>query len=190
MNDILYKYRSLENFKYFIDIILYNRLYASPYKELNDPMEGMYLYRDGELDEDIRNMIYNNKENLRICSLTKSKKDLLMWAHYANGHKGVAIGVRLAEEYNDSIKEIINKGIRTIKNADFNNSTAKEIFCHKSSAWKYEEEVRVFTNKTEYVNVDIVEVITGFRIDEKEERIVKELIRKINPEIRIIKQEI
>lgn len=38
-----YKFRSLQNLKRFIDIILNERLYASRYNELNDPMEGVYL---------------------------------------------------------------------------------------------------------------------------------------------------
>ncbi len=48
MNELLYKYRSLDNFKNFVDIILKNRLYAARYKDLNDPMEGQYYYRHGE----------------------------------------------------------------------------------------------------------------------------------------------
>ena len=38
----LYKYRSLENFEFFLDILLNKRLYASSYKDLNDAMEGVY----------------------------------------------------------------------------------------------------------------------------------------------------
>mgnify|MGYP001801434879 FL=1 len=49
-NQLLYKYRSLENFKNFVDIILKNRLYAATYKDLNDPMEGKYYYKEGRLD--------------------------------------------------------------------------------------------------------------------------------------------
>ena len=39
-----YKYRSLSNLKRFIDILINNRLYAAKYIELNDPMEGFFLY--------------------------------------------------------------------------------------------------------------------------------------------------
>jgi len=45
---MLYKYGSLNNFKYFVDIILNNRPYASPYFDLNDPMEGYYSYPNGK----------------------------------------------------------------------------------------------------------------------------------------------
>lgn len=44
---LLYKYRSIENFQFFVDIILNKRLYAARYLDLNDPMEGHYIYADG-----------------------------------------------------------------------------------------------------------------------------------------------
>lgn len=40
----LYKYRSLKDMKRFIDILMNRRLYASKYLDLNDPMEGFFLY--------------------------------------------------------------------------------------------------------------------------------------------------
>ena len=43
-NETLYKYRSLTNLKRLIEIVLESKLYASRYKELNDPMEGYYTY--------------------------------------------------------------------------------------------------------------------------------------------------
>ena len=47
MTNVLYKYRSLEDFKKLVDILINKRLYASHYKDLNDPMEGQYYYNDG-----------------------------------------------------------------------------------------------------------------------------------------------
>ena len=45
MTEISYKYRSVDNFRNFVDIILNNRLYAASYQDLNDPMEGHYYYQ-------------------------------------------------------------------------------------------------------------------------------------------------
>ena len=39
---LLYKYRSLENFEYVLDIILNERLHCAPYDDLNDPFEGIF----------------------------------------------------------------------------------------------------------------------------------------------------
>ena len=84
MTNILYKYRSLDNFKNFIDIILKNRLYAAKYKDLNDPMEGQYYYRTGELDRNIRDRLAEEKGELRLCSLSRVNNNELMWSHYTN----------------------------------------------------------------------------------------------------------
>ncbi len=40
---MFYKYRGIKEFRYFVDIILNKRLFAAPYFDLNDPMEGHYL---------------------------------------------------------------------------------------------------------------------------------------------------
>ena len=81
---MLYKYRGIKELRYFTDIVLNKRLYASPYFDLNDPMEGHYLYNQGELDSDVKNIIKSQKEKLRICSLSNINNNDLMWAHYTN----------------------------------------------------------------------------------------------------------
>ena len=54
---MLYKYRGIKGFRNFVDIIMRNCLYAAPYSKLNDPMEGHYTIRSGELDSDIVTLI-------------------------------------------------------------------------------------------------------------------------------------
>jgi hypothetical protein len=41
MSDLLYKYRSIANLRFFKDIVINRRLYAAPFRTLNDPMEGL-----------------------------------------------------------------------------------------------------------------------------------------------------
>ena len=36
-----YKYRSLSNLRYFLDILINKRLYMASYSELNDPIKGI-----------------------------------------------------------------------------------------------------------------------------------------------------
>lgn len=42
-----YKYRSLSNIRYFLDILIFKRLYLASYSELNDPMEGAFRIQNG-----------------------------------------------------------------------------------------------------------------------------------------------
>lgn len=186
MNQMLYKYRSLDNFKYFVDIVLKNRLFAAKYKDLNDPMEGQYYYSKGELDQSIRNKLLRTKGDLRICSLSRIKDNQLMWSHYTNGHRGVAIGVRVTD-LNSQIRSVIYDGLALIRNQDFNEQTAINILSHKLEVWNYEEEVRVFVIGRQYVNIEIEEIITGVKMSNSDFSFVRQLISKINPGINIIK---
>ena len=57
----LYKYRTLHDFKRFLEIIIYNKLYACPFTEFTDKKEGHYYYSEGVLKENIRNKIFEEK---------------------------------------------------------------------------------------------------------------------------------
>ncbi len=188
MNEILYKYRSLDNFKNFVDIILKNRLYAAKYKDLNDPMEGQYYYQTGELNRDIRNKLLEEKGELRLCSLSKVNDNQLMWSHYTNGHRGVAVGLRITDT-ESTIRHIQYNGLASIRSQDFNEQTAIEILSHKLEVWNYEEEVRVFVIGKHFVDIEIIEVITGLSMSNADFGFVSDLVKKINPEIRIVKAE-
>lgn len=188
MNEILYKYRSLENFKNFVDIILRNRLYAAKYKDLNDPMEGQYFYRKGELDKATRNKLLEDKGELRLCSLSKVKDNQLMWSHYTNGHRGVSIGLKIVDT-DCIIRNIQYDGLVSIRSQDFNEQATIEILCHKLVVWNYEEEVRVFVKDRFYVQVEIVEINTGLSMSNSDYGFVRDLVEKINTNIPIIKAE-
>jgi hypothetical protein len=188
MTGILYKYRGLENFKNFVDIILKNRLYAAQYKDLNDPMEGQYYYHQGELNKTIRDKILEEKGTLRILSLSRVNNNQLMWSHYADGHKGIAIGVKIDNSKYD-VQPIDYDGIATIRNSDYNGQTAREILRHKLEVWNYEEEERVFQRNQMFIDVKIEEIILGQRVSNQNNGLIRELIEKINPDIRIIRAE-
>jgi hypothetical protein len=188
MTEILYKYRSLDNFKNFVDIILKNRLYAARYKDLNDPMEGQYYYHQGELNKTIRDKIIEEKGTLRILSLSRINNNQLMWSHYADGHKGIAIGVKIEDGIYD-VQPIEYDGIVTIRNSDYNGQTTREILRHKLEVWSYEEEVRVFQRNHMFIDVKIEEIILGQRVSNQNVGLIKDLLDKINPEIRIIRAE-
>jgi hypothetical protein len=189
MTDLLYKYRSLDNFKNFIDIILKNRLYAAKYKDLNDPMEGQYYYQKGELNNSIRNKLLEDKGDLRLCSLSKVKDNQLMWSHYTNGQRGVAIGLRI-DDSQYIVKPIKYNGLASIRNQDFNDQTAIEILSHKLEVWNYETEVRAFVRNRHFIEVEIEEVITGIAMSNADYGFIKEIIEKINPKIIILKAEL
>ena len=171
----LYKYRGLSNFRFFVDIILKNRLYAGKYNSLNDPMEGMYISKN-KLGDSLK----NEKDETLICSLSSDPFNTLLWSHYAEEHRGVAIELKVKEP-NQAIK-VLYDGICSIDKLEC--PTAKDILSHKHEVWEYENEYRVFSNKM-YINIEIESIICGTRMDNATIGIVKALRDKINPKIKV-----
>ena len=186
MTDILYKYRTTDNFKNFVDILLNNRLYAAKYDTLNDPMEGHYLYNDGILDRTVLELIYSQKQQLKLCSLSKSPDVFLLWSHYANGHRGVVFGVRI-DETKYPVNEIEYLSDLTIVDR-FDNMTTRNILSKKLNFWNYEEEVRVFTENGNYIEVVVEKLIIGKQMSDQEYGFIRKLVEKINPQIEISRQ--
>lgn len=182
---ILYKYRSLENFEFFVDILVNQQLYATTYPNMNDAMEGIYYHLG--LTPKILREIKKEKDNLMICSLSKKMNDPLLWAHYANGSRGVNLKVEITANYVD-IKEIDYTDLPAISTIVNAQKTAKEILTHKHESWKYEDEVRVFTDKPT-VKVLIRQIILGERISPKHRDLVKALTSKLLPDVQIIEFE-
>jgi Protein of unknown function (DUF2971) len=81
--------------------------------------------------------------NLRICSYSTSNKNILLWSHYADSHKGICIGfdanrppiaVSMKVHYQDDYPEIeypLAKGAKGFVPA-----------LTKSTSWAYEQEFR------------------------------------------------
>lgn len=189
---VYYKYRSLDNFKFFMDILVNNRLYAAKYCELNDIREGIYSH-DGTLNKTLIRDIKDIKDDIRICSLSKTSKNQPMWAHYASNHTGVVVKIKVIDEY-VQIKSVDYGTIKTgiSKDAISNNySTATDILVCKEKVWKYEEEIRVFKTVTDidpmaYVKIEIVEIILGKRISDYERDFLKNIISRMGIDIPIL----
>lgn len=125
----VYKYRSgrlvLNNedlFERDLKSIEKNQFWASKYENLNDPCEGLIIKEEiknldnlienlygkkgiSKLIEDLVNATGNLydvfKDGLGIYSLSKTYKDELLWAHYANSHYGFCIEYDLELLLND-----------------------------------------------------------------------------------------
>lgn len=182
---MLYKYRSIEQFKFFVDILARKKLYAARYFELNDPMEGQYLYTgssDG-VNKDIQQILNNKKDRIRICSLSNNYQSPLMWSHYANGHRGVVLGVEIdPNKYN--VRSVFYDGPMKINLNSLNPNSAIDILTTKLQAWKYEEEERVFTiDGSQFVDIDLKKIIFGSRMNTRDKGLIMDLVESICPEV-------
>lgn len=156
-----------------IQDITHNRITLANPKNFNDPMDPILLewlemqIRDAKFKEDAKTfkLLKNALKHLRICSLsgykeshchdrlTNSKRQKqvynpLMWAHYANSHKGICIEYEitpecLARHNND------NELLRLCPCAYRNHKpmsdgiTLDNALKAKASCWSYEKEARL-----------------------------------------------
>lgn len=109
-----FKFRSASQVAFALDIIINKRLFCADWKTLNDPLEGMFAYNYLSRDEeDVREQvmqIVEQKQGLKVCSLSKTFDSHLLWAHYAGGFDGMAIEMELPEEH-PSVKDVIYRGV-------------------------------------------------------------------------------
>jgi hypothetical protein len=125
-----------------------------------------------------------------VISFTSDKKNILLWSHYANSHRGFAVGFdtkKLSKAIGELKLESFIKSIyysdkypkiefefNLFKNPD-NMLKFKAIIqslTTKSKQWYYEEEVRILTFAKNKIKINlpsdcIKEINLGFKMDEK-----------------------
>ena len=111
-----------------------------------------------------------------------------MWSHYSDGHRGVAIGVEVNREDVD-VRPVIYEGLHNLVGHISEEEAAREILSHKLNVWSYEEEERAFTTNGIYIPVTVREIITGRAMSTQDFSLIRDLVEKINPAIRLIRAE-
>lgn len=148
----------------------------------------------------------NVLERSAILCLTEDCADILMWAHYADGHAGICLGFKyttgapvaglaLPVAYLDAFPEISFGEIfcaRDRKAALL--QFGKLAFLAKSSHWKYEKEWRVIDIAAQEVPLfglrsfpprSLVAVILGCRMTEEHRKETSQLIASRSPSPRL-----
>ena len=117
---------------------------------------------------------------MRICSLSGSLNNDLMWSYYANGHKGVVI--ELQPKNLSDVKLVNYTGIshlNDILHLGSEEDVAREILLRKECFWAHEQEFRIITMKS-YVPVKIIRVIIGSKVNPQIKSILKKLLCKLS----------
>ena len=176
---VLYKYRSLQAFERFVDILLNRRLYTAPFLSLNDPMEGRYV---SSLSDTVRRV--RTEEDVRILSLSRVWNSTLMWSHYADSHKGVVIGVEVDDPPHAAlpmryVSSLSRPGSGTPLERNIALLRKKHVF------WQYEDEYRVIVQDQLYISVRIVEITLGLAVDNYMNDLIIDLAHAIDPSISV-----
>lgn len=198
----VYKYRSAGTyFERDLNSISENFFYAPYAEKLNDPCETLVFSdkaksqtkllgrifgaraKDSLLNlHDALDSLVSKKRDIGIYSLSKTYNDELLWAHYANNHRGFCI------EYDYDIlmdknsfynfysfdvaysKQPPQIDIKDVSSSS-NNLLIKKIAGTKSKKWSYEEEIRIITDKYgehEYQYSAVKAIYFGLRMPESD----------------------
>jgi len=183
--ELLYKYRSLTDFRRFVDIILRNRLYACSYDKLNDPMEGFFRYSGSSID--YIDELKKEKQRTVICSLSQTYKDGLMWSFYADEHKGCCIELEVTGK-KDWRRIPVNYTVVSASVDDTMKSSLLSsmdyILSTKSLSWSNEQEIRYVKalnkNSRQTLSIKIHRVILGIKTPREDESLIKKVVETIN----------
>jgi len=147
----LYKYKSLENLWYVLDVLVHNRLYCAHWSELNDPLEGRYEIYLGEKSSKIETLMIGRIEEARdayrISSLSADATNFLLWSHYAGGHKGIAIEVEVPDDHANLCQVTYSPFSSVFTDKLQTKEDMRHLFNGKSEEWEYEKEYRIICER-------------------------------------------
>lgn len=150
---LVYKFLNFEN---GVNNLALKRMKISLFDQLNDPFELMAVDLSDPRDE--RAIVNMKKEigksNGMLC-FSAAWKSPLIWGHYADSHKGMAIGVEIKNEeehlipvqyIDERIKIFFNDKDRQVENAP---KIVDILIKTKAKEWAYEREYRMYAKRDE-----------------------------------------
>ena len=162
----------------------------------------------------LEHMMYDNAQKISsrigIFCLSKRRDSLLMWAHYANNAKGLAVGFQdLDKIFPGDNTGVLRQPIAVSYEEDgvditFEPRSHKSLFFCKFPDWKYEQEVRIILpldeccqdnlNEKIYTynipSIHIVRVVLGWKMEPEMICKVKNYVHKMNPKVNIVQTHI
>jgi hypothetical protein len=134
-----YHFLSLQ---YALDDLKRKRLKISRLDDLNDPFE---LWAIAQPDAHVRQALRATKKQMaQDCGLLCFSLDWhnpVLWSHYADRHRGVALGFDVDEQI---LKPVVYRKTRPILRT-IDQRVADWLLFTKFHDWNYEHEARVFT---------------------------------------------
>lgn len=154
-----------------LDTLLASRIWSASIESLNDPFE-FHSLKAIEPKEAMREQFVR----AGVACFCRAVTNPLLWAHYANGHAGFAVGYDPAHPFFGGDKGLSMRILHDVRyedippSADFlrGDELAMAAVLTKPTCWAYEQEVRLITREcNQLVDVPkgaIRELILGARM--------------------------
>jgi hypothetical protein len=216
MNDepfVLYKFKPIN--KFLIESLVNQSLYFPKLEKLNDPFDcNMELIivltraeksAKGDRKNFLSSILGDPKffenwksyiDNIGVFSFSRENSNMLMWAHYADAHRGVCLEYQFRESHFltpefgltaagnvEYISEPLFEWLRNdapLEMTPFIEGLIHRYLKTKSPAWAYEKEARIIRNKEGAFNVGksfLRRVYFGLRTSQVDIDLVTKLAR-------------
>jgi hypothetical protein len=206
----LFKYREFN--KTSIELLINQELWFPSPETLNDPfdcqtechriIESCAKEIEKKISErhivQIKKLVDEKLTTIGVASFSKTKKNQLMWSHYADEHKGFCIGFHhdLSMLNNDVLgsfevkykskhpfEEFIKRNEQLIESDDYLEKISHRLLesslTTKYTNWQYEKEWRIIKNQKGAVkfNLKMVNSITfGLKMPDRDKRTLRNLL--------------
>ena len=157
------------------------------YKQFNECVKRIKndeAFKAGKINDRLNQYIDEINKSIRITSFSKNKDSLLMWAHYADEHRGFVVGITPRKERESQLYNVMygDDLIKLQHDSNGNLNAKEEALTFKSKDWVYENEIRLLSipsepnqaNLIHFYPDEISEIILGARMEECEkDKIIK-----------------
>lgn len=148
----LYKFRPLGNcqdLERASQILESGLFWCTRFWELNDPMEGVYVFNPHCMSELAREQFFGAKSRRVLCSFSgeRALSNPLMWGYYANGFRGIAIEVDTPDHASNVKKVHYSTELPPIDEV-VNNESVTRVLTTKLCCWSHEHEYRYIAEGT------------------------------------------
>jgi len=150
-----------------------------------------------EIIETMEAANFKMMEAVGVCSLSETRDNLLMWAHYADAHAGLCLGfetllpaIDFASAFQVQYSE--DRPVINLIDRTGGRDLIDKLLLTKSSHWAYEKEWRMLDHRIgdrfrPFPPAALKEVILGARISSAAEETVATAIRKSRSDPRIFR---
>ena len=133
--------------KWGLEALSKRRLKVSPIDELNDPFEYLSLDLGNKSVRAWATRFWRKvSQDIGIISFSKNWYQPLMWAHYAESHRGLALGFDVPDSLLSKINYVENR-IKPVSDIDRNSyemqCLIQKLLTTKHKEWSYEDEYRL-----------------------------------------------
>ena len=134
-------------------------------------------------------LLRSEKNDIHICSLSKTYNNILMWSHYADSHKGCCFELEVTSKegiFETPVQYVEKIGV--VQGKDYKDE-AYQILSRKLKCWDYEKEIRFLkeipsnTRVSKFLHIKIIRIYLGCKMSSKEINFYKKLINSIDKNI-------